>query len=76
MASNRPVAQIKYAGPVAWVVLDRAGLRILICVWLGCDDVGVDMAMNTHLKAVKLSLKNKTPVALEQLSIRGANIRF
>eukprot|EP00277_Geminigera_cryophila_P002409 CAMPEP_0179432558 /NCGR_PEP_ID=MMETSP0799-20121207/17147_1 /TAXON_ID=46947 /ORGANISM="Geminigera cryophila, Strain CCMP2564" /LENGTH=123 /DNA_ID=CAMNT_0021210007 /DNA_START=16 /DNA_END=387 /DNA_ORIENTATION=- len=38
--------------------------------------VGVDMAMNTHLKAVKLSLKNKTPVALEQLSIRGANIRY
>jgi small nuclear ribonucleoprotein D1 len=33
------------------------------------------MAMNTHLKAVKLTLKNKTPVALEQLSIRGSNIR-
>jgi small nuclear ribonucleoprotein D1 len=33
------------------------------------------MAMNTHLKAVKLTLKNKAPVALEQLSIRGSNIR-
>ena len=38
--------------------------------------IGVDMAMNTHLKAVKLTLKDKTPVALEQLSIRGASIRF
>ncbi|KAJ1470577.1 hypothetical protein T484DRAFT_1847343 [Baffinella frigidus] len=36
---------------------------------------GVDMAMNTHLKAVKLTLKNKSPVPLEQLSIRGSNIR-
>eukprot|EP00290_Baffinella_frigidus_P059538 CAMPEP_0180359074 /NCGR_PEP_ID=MMETSP0989-20121125/11001_1 /TAXON_ID=697907 /ORGANISM="non described non described, Strain CCMP2293" /LENGTH=150 /DNA_ID=CAMNT_0022349825 /DNA_START=97 /DNA_END=546 /DNA_ORIENTATION=+ len=38
--------------------------------------VGVDMAMNTHLKAVKLTLKNKSPVPLEQLSIRGSNIRY
>ena len=36
---------------------------------------GVDMAMNTHLKAVKLTLKGKNPVPLEQLSIRGNNIR-
>ena len=34
------------------------------------------MAMNTHLKAVKLTLKNKSPVALEQLSVRGASIRY
>mmetsp|Transcript_45119 Transcript_45119/g.119973 ORF Transcript_45119/g.119973 Transcript_45119/m.119973 type:complete len:118 (-) Transcript_45119:269-622(-) len=38
--------------------------------------VGVDMAMNTHLKAVKLTLKGKNPVALEQLSVRGNNIRY
>eukprot|EP00285_Hemiselmis_virescens_P005954 CAMPEP_0173390070 /NCGR_PEP_ID=MMETSP1356-20130122/14282_1 /TAXON_ID=77927 ORGANISM="Hemiselmis virescens, Strain PCC157" /NCGR_SAMPLE_ID=MMETSP1356 /ASSEMBLY_ACC=CAM_ASM_000847 /LENGTH=107 /DNA_ID=CAMNT_0014347389 /DNA_START=84 /DNA_END=404 /DNA_ORIENTATION=+ len=38
--------------------------------------VGVDMAMNTHLKAVKLTVKNKNPVPLEQLSIRGSNIRY
>ena len=34
------------------------------------------MAMNTHLKAVKLTLKNKSPVALEQLSVRGASNRY
>eukprot|EP00960_Hanusia_phi_P077334 768679-Hanusia_phi.AAC.2 len=34
------------------------------------------MAMNTHLKAVKLTMRNKTPVPLEQLSIRGSNIRY
>ena len=34
------------------------------------------MAMNTHWKAAKLTLKNKSPVPLEQLSIRGSNIRY
>ena len=34
------------------------------------------MSMNTHLKAVKMTLKNKDPVPLESLSIRGNNIRY
>ena len=38
--------------------------------------VGVDVAMNTHLKAVKMTLKNRDPVNLDQLSIRGNNIRY
>ncbi|KAK2564591.1 Small nuclear ribonucleoprotein Sm D1 [Acropora cervicornis] len=37
---------------------------------------GVDMSMNTHLKAVKMTIKNKEPVQLESLSIRGNNIRY
>lgn len=37
---------------------------------------GVDVAMNTHLKAVKMTIKNKEPVMLETLSIRGNNIRY
>lgn len=32
--------------------------------------------MNTHLKAVKMTLKNREPVQLETLSIRGNNIRY
>eukprot|EP00094_Tigriopus_californicus_P002232 TCALIF_02154-PA protein Name:"Similar to Snrpd1 Small nuclear ribonucleoprotein Sm D1 (Mus musculus)" AED:0.04 eAED:0.04 QI:63/0.33/0.5/0.75/0.66/1/4/0/194 len=36
---------------------------------------GVDVAMNTHLKGVKMTLKNRDPVNLDQLSIRGNNIR-
>jgi|EP01047_Picozoa_sp_COSAG01_P024630 small nuclear ribonucleoprotein D1 len=32
--------------------------------------------MNTHLKTVKMTLKNKAPVALDALSIRGSNIRY
>ena len=37
---------------------------------------GIDMSMNTHLKAVKMNLKGKEPVQLETLSIRGNNIRY
>ena len=37
---------------------------------------GVDVAMNTHLKAVKMTIKNRDPVNLETLSIRGNNIRY
>ncbi|KAG0171807.1 Small nuclear ribonucleoprotein Sm D1 [Apophysomyces sp. BC1034] len=36
---------------------------------------GVDMSMNTHLKTVKMTAKNKDPVGLDSLSIRGNNIR-
>lgn len=34
------------------------------------------MSMNTHLRAVKMTVKNKDPVSLESLSIRGNNIRY
>lgn len=35
---------------------------------------GVDVRMNTHLSKVKLTLKGKTPVGLDQLTIRGIKI--
>lgn len=34
------------------------------------------MSMNTHLRAVKMTVKNKDPVSLDSLSIRGNNIRY
>ncbi|OQR72981.1 putative small nuclear ribonucleoprotein Sm D1-like [Tropilaelaps mercedesae] len=38
---------------------------------------GVDVAMNTHLKNVKMTPKNaQEPISLETLSIRGNNIRY
>uniref|UniRef100_A0A8D3A8L1 Small nuclear ribonucleoprotein Sm D1 n=1 Tax=Scophthalmus maximus TaxID=52904 RepID=A0A8D3A8L1_SCOMX len=37
---------------------------------------GVDVSMNTHLKAVKMTPKNREPTQLESLSIRGNNIRY
>ncbi|KAB0360997.1 hypothetical protein FD754_005153 [Muntiacus muntjak] len=40
------------------------------------DKSSVDVSMNTHLKAVKMTLKNREPVQLETLSIRGNNIRY
>lgn len=32
--------------------------------------------MNTHLKAVKMTLRGKEPVSLDSLSVRGAMIRY
>ncbi|KAI0052192.1 hypothetical protein FA95DRAFT_1602140 [Auriscalpium vulgare] len=37
---------------------------------------GVDMQMNTHLKTVKMTARNRDPTALDSLSIRGNNIRY
>merc|ERR1712062_657564 len=37
---------------------------------------GGDVAMNTHLKSVKMTIKNRDPVNLETLSVRGNNIRY
>ncbi|XP_046825530.1 probable small nuclear ribonucleoprotein Sm D1 [Vespa velutina] len=37
---------------------------------------GVDVAMNTHLKTVKMIIKNRDPVQLDTLSLRGNNIRY
>jgi len=37
---------------------------------------GVDMQMNTHLKTVKLTARNKETTPLDSLSIRGNNIRY
>ena len=37
---------------------------------------GVDMQMNTHLKTVKMSTRNREPTQLDSLSIRGNNIRY
>lgn len=37
---------------------------------------GVDVAMNTHLKAVKMTVRNREPQQLDSISIRGSNIRY
>lgn len=37
---------------------------------------GVDVAMNTHLKSVKLTVKNRNPVNVDLLTVRGNNIRY
>ena len=38
--------------------------------------IGSDVAMNMHLKSVKIALKGKNPVSMDALSIRGSNIRY
>lgn len=37
---------------------------------------GVDVSMNTHLKAVKLTVKGREAVTMDHLTIRGNNIRY
>lgn len=32
--------------------------------------------MNTHLKTVKMTVKDREPISLDTLSIRGNNIRY
>ena len=43
-------------------------------LWSACT--GVDVAMNTHLKTIKLIPKGRSPVSLDQMSVRGNNIRY
>lgn len=38
--------------------------------------IGSDVAMNMHLKSVKLALKGKNPVSMDALSIRGSTVRY
>ena len=38
--------------------------------------LGVDVSMNTHLKAVKMTVKGREAVSLDHLTIRGNNIRY
>lgn len=46
----------------------KRGFTLYLCL-------GVDMSMNTHLKTVKMTVKNRDPTSLDSLSIRGNNIR-
>ena len=38
--------------------------------------MGVDIAMNTHLKGVKLTVKSRNPVSMDHLTLRGNTIRY
>ena len=72
----------KYTGPslVRWEASANLGLYALIQICsqtlLLCACPGVDMAMNTHLKSVKMTVRNRNPQSLDSLSIRGSNIRY
>ncbi len=45
-------------------------------VLLSIYNIGVDISMNTHLKAVKLTVKGRETIALDHITIRGNNIRY
>ena len=40
------------------------------------SSLGVDMQMNTHLKTVKMTTRNRDPTSLDSLSIRGNTVRY
>jgi len=37
---------------------------------------GVDIKMNTFLQNVKMTVKDKNPVSLDQITLRGSSIRY
>eukprot|EP00450_Noctiluca_scintillans_P010298 CAMPEP_0194505290 /NCGR_PEP_ID=MMETSP0253-20130528/31474_1 /TAXON_ID=2966 /ORGANISM="Noctiluca scintillans" /LENGTH=137 /DNA_ID=CAMNT_0039347811 /DNA_START=39 /DNA_END=447 /DNA_ORIENTATION=+ len=37
---------------------------------------GVDVSMNTHMKNIMFTVKNKPPIKMDHLTIRGNNIRY
>jgi small nuclear ribonucleoprotein D1 len=37
---------------------------------------GVDIKMNTFLQNVKMTTKDKNPINLDQLTLRGSSIRY
>ena len=37
---------------------------------------GVDIKMNTFLQNVKMTIKDKNPINLDQLTVRGSSIRY
>ncbi|GAA5890468.1 hypothetical protein JCM5296_005055 [Sporobolomyces johnsonii] len=37
---------------------------------------GVDPSMNTHLKTVKMTVRNREPTSLDALAVRGNNVRY
>jgi small nuclear ribonucleoprotein D1 len=37
---------------------------------------GVDISMNTHLKNVKMTIKDFDPIDMDHITIRGNNIRY
>ncbi|VDP59913.1 unnamed protein product [Schistosoma curassoni] len=37
---------------------------------------GVDVSMNTHMRSVTLTLKNRDAINLDTLTVRGNNIRY
>ena len=57
------------SGSVTGKSLHQIQSHFLICT-------GVDISMNTHLKAVKLTVKGREQVSLDHLTIRGNNIRY
>jgi small nuclear ribonucleoprotein (snRNP)-like protein len=59
-----------------WVVAPAASAPERAPGVLGANSIaGVDIAMNTHLKNVKLMSRGKNPVSVDQMSVRGSNIR-
>ena len=54
-------------------VMENVFHSAMFCIFLIS---GVDPAMNTHLKAVKMTPKGRDTMQLESLSIRGNNIRY
>lgn len=70
----------KCSFPLAFILIVFVGVfHILLYIAKDSElyvSAGVDVAMNTHLKKVKLIPKGKEPIGVDQMSIRGNKIRY
>ena len=64
------VIELKNGTVVSGTVTGKSRISKLTIV------LGVDVSMNTHMKAVKLTVKGREAVSLDHLTIRGNNIRY
>lgn len=62
--------------PLTSILLSCLGIQPSLIGGPAALDLGVDVLMNTHLKTVKLTTRNRDPVSLDSISLRGNNIRY
>lgn len=59
-----------------WCVVHLTHIAFLKADETALPSAGVDMQMNTYLKTVKMTTRNRDPISLDTLSIRGNNVRY
>jgi len=76
LSSETVTIELKNGTTITGTVTGNLLCSLCVCLIAACLLLGVDPHMNTHLRTVKMTVKNKESVNLDTLSIRGNNIRY